>query len=115
MTQTAVVDVAVLIILGHLLFMIGVPAVLTIVAVRGLTSLNRKLPTIMPQVQGYARQLADKSEEIGDRVKDPIIAVETTRARQRARAERATAPLRRQLDKWFPTSLPQEDSDGRIS
>jgi hypothetical protein len=102
MSLPNVADIAVIILVIHALIGCMVPLVLFFFVARGAILLNQKTREVLPLVQDYARQMADGADQVSQRIAEPVLKVEATRAGWQARWQRSTAALARK---------PEEDEE----
>lgn len=94
MTLFNLTNLAILFIALHAFIGIFVPLVLAYIGLRGMMAANRKTRELMPVVQRYARQTAESSERVSERITAPVVQVYGISNRWQARWHRATSPLR---------------------
>lgn len=96
MTLPNLTSIAIIFLVLHAFVGIFVPLVLMYFSMRGMMAANRKTREIMPVVQQYARQAAEGSEAISQRIAEPVVKAYGFSNRWQASWRRATAPLRSQ-------------------
>ena len=94
MAISSAADIAVIILVIHVLILVIVPLVLAYFLTRGTVIASRKTRKVMPVVQDYARRMAEGAENVSQRITTPIIQVDSTVSRWRGAWHQATAPLR---------------------
>jgi len=77
-------DLAVVLLAAEAFLLSLIPGVILYFAIRGTSSLIRKLRDVAPTVQGYFRKATNLTEEASQRVVTPVIAVHTTLAQFRS-------------------------------
>lgn len=92
-------DIATVLIIIQTIITLLVPVALVIFAARGMILVNRKLKVVMPQIQGYARQLSIKSDQVSKRIAEPVIKREAKAASRNAMRDHAVATTRVKLQK----------------
>lgn len=97
-------DIATVLVVFQTIITLLVPVVLVALAARGMIVLNRKLKVVMPQIQGYARQLSIKSDQVSKRIAEPVIKREAKAASRQAMREHVAATTRAKLPKMPHTS-----------
>lgn len=96
MTFFTLTNLAIIFIVLHAFVGIFVPLVLLYFSMRGMMLANRKTREIMPLVQQYARQAAEGSEAVSQRITEPVVKVYGVSNRWQASWRRATDPVRAQ-------------------
>lgn len=94
MTLFNLTNLAIIFIVLHAFVGIFVPLVLMFFSMRGMMAANRKTREVMPLVQQYARQAAEGSEAVSQRIAEPIVKVYGASNRWQASWRRATGPVR---------------------
>ncbi len=112
MTLFNLTNLAIMFIALHAFIGIFVPLVLAYISLRGMMAANRKTREIMPLVQQYARQAAEGSEEISQRITAPVVQVYGVSNRWQASWRRATAPLRSQPDRHAGAAAEHSQTKG---
>lgn len=88
-------DIALILVVVHVLVACLVPLVLFFFVVRGAVMMNRKTREVMPTVQSYARQMAEGAENISQRVAEPVLKIEGMRARMQGMWQQSSESFRR--------------------
>ena len=92
---TTAANVATLIIVVHFAVLIVLTLVVGAGSLKAMMVLNSKLRTVMPQVQGYARLLSKKTDDVSQRVAAPFVALDAKQAQGAAMQSRVTRPVAR--------------------
>lgn len=78
-------DVGLMFIILETLVIVLIPLVLFALFARGMMLANQKIREIIPTVQMYAQQMADGTEQISERIAEPVIQARATTARWQGR------------------------------
>lgn len=88
-------DVALLFIALETLVVVAIPLVIFALLARGMMLANQKIREVMPTLQLYAQQMADGTEQISERITDPLIEAHAQAARWEGRWTRLRQAIRR--------------------
>jgi hypothetical protein len=94
MTLGTWADVGLMFIILETLVVVLIPLVLFALFARGMMLANQKIREIMPTVQMYAQQMADGTEQISERIAEPVIQARATTARWEGRWTRIKQSVR---------------------
>lgn len=84
-------NIAAIFLIIQALIILVVLLVLSFGLARATMIVRRKTVEVMPQIQGKARQLADTTETVSQKVASPFIRLETAQARLRGMNQRVFA------------------------
>jgi hypothetical protein len=87
-------DVGLMFIILETLVVVLIPLVVFALLARGMMLANQKIREIIPTVQYYAQQMADGTEQISERIAEPIIQAHATTARWEGRWTRVKQSVR---------------------
>ncbi len=76
-------DLAIILLAAEAFLLSLIPAAILYFALRGMSSLIRKLRSVAPTVQGYFRKAATITEEASQRISAPVIRISATAAQLR--------------------------------
>lgn len=76
-------DLAIILLAVEAFLLSLIPGVILYFAIRGISSLIRKLRSVAPVVQGYFRKAATVTEEVSQKAVTPMIAASATMAQLR--------------------------------
>ena len=105
-------DIATLLIVAQTILILLIPLALLAVMVKGMIELNRKLKVVMPQIQGYARQLSSTTDRVSQRIAEPVIKREARVARRQAMRRHMAESARAKLGRT--SSIPDEAGGNQI-
>jgi hypothetical protein len=90
MTFFTLTNLAIIFIAIHVFVGIFVPLVLMYFSMRGMMLANRKTREVMPLVQQYARQAAEGTEAVSQRIAEPVVKIYGFSNRWQTSWQRAT-------------------------
>jgi len=103
-------DIALIFLTLHALIACVIPIALFFIIVRGALALNQKTRATMPTVQRYSRIMTERTEEMSQRVVEPVLKAHSLQSKLAAMVERAGQPLRATRGRRTPRSAADASS-----
>jgi hypothetical protein len=88
-------DIALMFIILETLVVVAIPLVLFALFARGMMLANEKIRDFMPMLQIYSQQMAESTDQISERITDPLIEAHAQAARWEGRWTRIWQAVRR--------------------